>query len=119
VRRKIASTIFATTLALGGGLLAAPAAQAISVQPNGCQAASATLTLETTSRGHTYDCSGWNYDAAGETAYYVSPGGWSGVLYTYSGSTEYDYYFCDFHNFNVGYHTVKSIYLSATKESWC
>jgi hypothetical protein len=85
------------------------------VQPDSCQAASATLTLETTARGYTYDCTGSYTNAAGTTAYYVFAGGWSGVLYT-SGAT---YLYCDGAQFGVGYYTVYSIYLSPTKESWC
>lgn len=109
--------VFVRTYVRGAGSSAPRPAKGVS--PNGCQGTVSTLTLETLSRGYNYDCSGVYFDSAGQTAYYVFTGNWSGIIYTYSGSTEYDYYYCDGVSFPIGYHTVSEVWLSPTRTSWC
>ena len=109
--------VFVNTHVRGPGATAPQPAKGVS--PNGCQGTISTLTLETLSRGNNYDCSGYYTNAAGQTAYYLFTGNWSGILYTYTGSTEYDYYYCDGASIPIGYHTVIGIWLSPTRTSWC
>jgi hypothetical protein len=92
-------------------------ASAGTVKPLSCQGPSANLVLETSARGYNYNCSGWQNTAypSGTYAYYVSPGGWSGVVRTVNG----DYGFCDFKPRSIPNYRLLNIYLSPTKEPWC
>jgi hypothetical protein len=116
-KRGSASAATAATAAVVSSKLVAPGGGIVT--PDGCQGTVSTMTLETLSRGYNYNCSGVYTNSSGQTTYHLFTGNWSGILYTYSGSTEHDYYYCDGASISIPYYTVVEIWLSATRTSWC
>lgn len=107
---------------LGAGLVALPlaligpaavAAPAV-VQPNSCQAASAALTLETTSRGYTLDCTGYTFFPSGTYAYHLYSNGWSGQLSYYYNNQAITLTFCNHADISLNYVNAIDIDLSPT-----
>jgi hypothetical protein len=116
IRRRfvmLGAGLAALPLALIGPAAVAATGPAV-VHPNSCQAPSASLTLETTSRGYTFDCTGYYFFPSGTYAYHLYSNGWSGQLSYYYNSRSVTLTFCNHSDIAFANVNVIDIYLSPT-----
>jgi hypothetical protein len=102
-----------TTFGVAGTGMAAVPAAADSIGVTGCQSTYAVLTWTNGNR-YSYRCSG-RYPVSVRASNF-SAGGWSGTLNI---NDQYVRYFCDWDNLPLNGITIKEVFLSATKASWC